>query len=320
MRKLALLVATATTYLCFAPSSFAQCNMTVDGEPSVARTGPNQARATATLFPTAIVGTWTVTLRAKLLFTPSGGSEQTVQDQPTSFTWTSSTPTGIGSSRSVTASDALESHGNGSYRSREEVSAVCGGFPFTISPKVSSSMAISRPAYPDYTVAGKYLTYMGGQSGTYTTVAGTQFSNTVALKVGATNGASGSATWDLIQSSPGYASLSCTSCTNPNLTANKESDGCLVYNVQVKTNYGGFRSEPLYVAIERPKSTIKPSSPPDLHEPVLGGGYLSQIFYETRGLCSGQGSLKGYSFNEVFSNIDNTVDTVTANCPSSRGA
>ena len=317
-----LLQSVAITCCCMGliPNASAQiCQLTIDGEPSVSRPGPNQVSGTATVFPVSITGTWTLTLRAVLRFTPTGGSEQTVENQPTTFTWTSSTPTGIGSSRTVSASESLEPHGNGSYRTREEVVGTCGGqLPMNPGDKLSSSISISRPARPDYTTSNRFLTYMNGQSGSYTTDIGTTFSNSVSLKAGATNGATGSPTWVLLQSSSGYAALSCTTCSQPTLTANAESDGCLVFNVQVKTSYGGFRSEPLFVAIERPKKAIKPTGNPafvDRHDPVSGGGYLSTIFYLTEGLCTSQGFLRGYKLNEIFSNIDNNVDAGTTNWP-----
>jgi len=85
-----------------------------------------------------------------------------------------------------------------------------------------------------------------------------------------------------------------------------ESDGCLVYNVQLKTNYGGFLSDPLYVAIERPKRLVKPFGTPDPFPSAQpGGGYISLINYSARGLCNGQGALRGYVLNENFTNINN---------------
>ncbi len=299
------------------PLANAQCQLFTESDPLTVRSSPNEARGTASTYPTAsIVGNWTVTITAVLRFTPDFGSEQTVETQSTVVNWGPGTPAGVGSTVTATANEELEPHGNGSYRTIWQGVAVCGGQTFTNPDITSAPVSITRPTRPDYTTSNRFLTYMGGEAGTYTTDIGTTFSNTVSLKVGATNGATGSPTWELVQSSsPAYASLSCTSCSTPTLTALRESDMCLTFNVQIRTSYGGFRSEPLFVAIERPKKTIKPPGLPDRHEAVSGGGYLSTILYLTEGLCTGQGYLRGYKLNETFANIDNTVDAGTTNWP-----
>lgn len=133
------------------------------------------------------------------------------------------------------------------------------------------------------------------------------FTTGTPLVAGTTNGASGSPQWVLTQSSTvnppvaSYATLSCTSCTSPTLLAQHESDGCSVYNVQVKTSYGGFLSDPLYIYIERPKFTVKPteSNRQDRDEPN-GTGYVSLLYYKVRVLCAAQKELRGYKVNETF--------------------
>jgi len=297
----------------------AQCLLLVDGDPFTSRTGPNQVRGRAVLYPTTISGSWSVTLSSVLRFTPAFGSEQTVETAVNNFSWSSGTPTGIGSSKEALAFEALELHGNGSYRTREEVVGSCGGQTLTITPKISLSQAIARPSRPDYGQSNRFLTYMGGAAGAYKTTIGANFTTSVPVNPGLANGATGPFTWVLLEGGtpPGadYADLSCTSCSQTTLLAKRESDACLTFNVQVKTSYGGFLSEPLFVSIKRPKQALKPGSPFQDRHDNFGSGYLSSIFYKVRGLCAGQGDLAEYRVNEVFSNIISNVDAGPTNWP-----
>lgn len=305
-----LLIGVALSILSLSPRATGQCVLIIEGDPSTQRTGPNQVRGTATIYPAQMIqGSWAMTLRSVVRFTPTGGSEGTVASTPTSFNWGPGTATGSGSAQSAVTNEPLESHGNGAYRTRQEVSGVCSGATYDPGVKTSPSVAIARPAFPTYVTANRYLTYLNGAASNYTTTdTGASFATTVTLQAGNANGATGSPTWVLIQSGAAatYASLSCTSCPTPtqtDITAQHESDGCLVYNVQVKTNYGGLLSEPLFVAIERPKKALKPPGLPDPDPaPAGSAGYQSVIRYVTEGLCSAQGYLQGYSLNEEFTN------------------
>jgi hypothetical protein len=267
----------------------------------------------------AIYGNWSVTLTTQILFTPTGGSETSIGTSSINFNWGPGTSPGAGSEQSVSTSVVLNDYGDGSYRTEGTSDGVCGGYDFgnpTGFPEYSSGTTISRPAAPTYT-NGAYastLAYFNGVFGSYTTANGS-FANTTSLTAGAANGATGSFTWYVWQtgSHQPYASIpSCSGCTTNTITAQNQSDGCLVYNVLVTTSYDGFNSESLYMFIDRPSYLVKPSGQPDTFGNYGSQGYTANIYYNAWGLCSGQGVLGSYGFNEYFGT---ETDAVSNNWP-----
>jgi len=250
-----------------------------------------------------------VTLTAQDRFTPTGGSETAMASNSVNFNWGPNTSTGSGSSQSVQQNDTLEPYGTGGYRTRQSVQGYCLGTGYNATDKNTSSLSISRPSSPDYTTPGETLAFLGGAGGLYTTANGL-FANTSSLSAGAANGATGTFTWDLTHSgSQGtYASLpSCSNCATNEITALHESDSCLAYNTRVRTNYGGFYSEKMYLFIDRPSYTQKPSGVSDTLGNYGPQGFQAFIYYVTWGLCSGQGVLASYSINEEFSTETNSI-------------
>jgi len=262
-----------------------------------------------------IVGNWSVTLTTQVLFTPTGGSEASIGTNTSTFNWGPATPVGTSSTQTVLVYDVLESYGDGAYRTVQQTTGVCGGTPYSNSSYYSSYISISRPAAPTYSsgVYSNTLAYFNGVPASYTTANGT-FANTVLLAAGAANGATGGITswyqWETGSHQP-YASIpSCATCATNTITAQNASDGCGVYNVTVTTNYGGFDSESLYMFIDRPYYLTKPTGQPDTLDDYGTTGYEANIYYEAWGLCTGQGPLASYAFNEQFSTpVTNWVAT-----------
>jgi hypothetical protein len=237
---------------------------------------------------------WQVEVTGEMKFTPQGGSTTSLASGQ-QFGWLN----GTGSSNGVRWSTAqdLEPRGNGDYWTEGSgifVAPYCGAGG-SIPTASSPTQNIKRPEHPIYTQPDLYLSYQNGSSDNYgVTDAAFRLTNSVQLTEGNKNGATGIPSWTDIQSgSGGYVSLSPSGST-ANMTALKSSDGCLVYNVQIKTSYGGFYSEPLYVAIERPYKLVKPIGLPDEIHQAGASGYYVKIYYLAEGPCSSFGFLNGH--------------------------
>jgi len=98
-------------------------------------------------------------------------------------------------------------------------------------------------------------------------------------------------------------SLSCTNCTNPNATAIAASAGCQSYDFEVHTSYNGFLSDPFYIFINRPWSTVAASDKVGgtwVYSIAYGDGYDTHINYKTLSLCSTDAAMSTYDINEQF--------------------
>jgi hypothetical protein len=279
----------------------AQCLLVVDSTPSQLRTGPNELRGRSLMYPVqAVQGVWNVTLNTWVRL---ASQQQTlVGSASANFNWGPSSTVGSSGAEWADAFVGLEGNGSATYQTSLTASGTCNGGSTNYSGNTEYSLAmpISRPARPDY-ASPIYLSYYGGASSSHD-AASNSFASSTNLVPGAANGASGSFTWEVAQGSS-YANLSCTSCGVTTMTANQASDGCLVYNVQIKTNYGGFRSEPLWVFIDRPRYTVPNFS----NHQNLNGGYLSEIGYTVKELCSSD--LQNFEFNEIINGNTNHVST-----------
>ena len=209
---------------------------------------------------------------------------------------------GTGEIASLQWIDAPSVEGVGTWRidNFHDAASTCGDYTDYTTFR---TLEVLRPERPDYSSSGGPITYLGpGNSadGPYKASSG--------LVPGATNGATGTPVWIYLESgtTSGYAHLSCTSCSATTITADNASDNCLVYNVQVKTSYGGLESDPMYIFIERPDQTtfeMRSDNP-------YFGGYLSQLVYKTYVMCGQQ--MNDYHINETFGS---TSDVISNNWP-----
>ena len=235
---------------------------------------------------------WQAQVDGSLLFAAPSGAFQSIASGQ-NFGWLN----GLGQSngRIWATTQALEPRGSGQYRSEGSgvfIAPGCGAGG-TIPNASSPAQSIQRPARPDYqtTPHQNAIMFLGvGNSGT------ASYRNHAVLVPGNSNGATGSPSWELLQSGakPAYAVLSGATGSSATVTAVSYSDGCGVYNVQVKTNYGGFFSEPMYIFINRPHAMVYRYWE-DLHTP-LGSGYATLLEYETWTVCNDI-KMDAYGFN-----------------------
>ena len=183
-------------------------------------------------------------------------------------------------------------------------SPYCAQFGWTPTYYPSQSEnTVERPARPDYASFSGAVYYLGSGilfNGNYRASA--------TLLPGDPKGAVGTPQWAFTAGS-GFGTLSCTSCQEPVFTATRRSTACLAYDVVIKTSYDGLDSEPFYVFINAPYSTIAALDSVggvwDYSRPYYDG-YYTQIHYKTKNLCAFDSPMSGYSINETFdSNWEN---------------
>lgn len=243
------IVRNAVLVLCLfpmVPSIYGQCgDLHVGGGPAITRNGDNSVRGTATIWPTQAEpgGIWYIDLTVEIYFTPTGGSEQLIEDNEVSFQWSPSTTVGTGSTVTVIETEALEPHGTGSYRARRYAYGVCLGGP-TSTSGYSFSTQISRP-----TISGlSGVWYLDDEKDT-----SNGYYDAVQLTADK-KGASSTPTWS-VPVGGDKIDLSCTNCTVLDATSKKASNGC-IYDVFVSLHVGGFYSEDFLMSVNTPKYTI----------------------------------------------------------------
>lgn len=286
----------------------AQCLLIVDtvSNPTPQRTGAGNGSLTSTGWqqpsnlPYAIIGNWSVRTTTVIEYLSLGTWVPVTQNE-TVVQWTPMTPRGAGSRTSVTTVAPLQSYGGGSYRATIKFWAACGTggtYQRVLQGDVNStSITVSRPAAPDYMTGSPALWFLG--SGV---LSNGPYSSVTTLRAGATNGATDTPTW-IVSSGSDKVDLSCTTCALPSVTALKASGGCQIYDVVVQTSYGGFRSEPMVIFINRPwsaQATFDPATGQHVFTEAVFNGYLTKISYETKHLCTNETSMHGYSVNEAF--------------------
>lgn len=163
---------------------------------------------------------------------------------------------------------------------------------FYLGYTTGSTLAISRPAIsgPSNTVPVSAFWWLGQgvlSDGAY---------YAQAAWVAQANGASGSPSWSVsTQANGGSVSLSCSPCGSTVATSTSPSSGC-VYDITVKLNYGGFESDPFYVAIIQPLTFTLVNGYPI--NSVYGDGFKSVYQWNLTDTCGS--SDPGLSGTEVF--------------------
>jgi hypothetical protein len=161
-----------------------------------------------------------------------------------------------------------------------------------------SELSISRPAIIGPTPAPPVPAFWWLGSGVLSD--GDYYAQ--AAWVGSPNGASGTPTWSVsTQVGGGTIALSCYVCTSTTATSTAPSNGC-VYDITVYLDYGGFYSDPFYVAIVQPSSFSLVSGFPT-HD-ADGDGFVSKYNWNLTDTCGI--SDPGLSGTEVFGSRDNS--------------
>ncbi len=243
------------------------------------------------------------------LFTPWVSAQLTFNGHPLASTGSA---TALSNGRAIVSREyTLQSTGVGVYRidsTHWGKSTYCEQFGSnSIFFNRTESQTILRPARPDYSSTGGPVYFLGlgvAFTGNYT--------SSTTLSPGDAKGAVGTPQWIFAAGSL-FGTLACggggVTCNQPVFTATKKGTGCLVYDVVIKTRYGGLESDPFHMFINAPHNFVAAIDPDhgvywESTEPLFDG-YLTRINYSVSGLCLTDPRMSGFKANEFFGNWEN---------------
>lgn len=165
------------------------------------------------------------------------------------------------------------------------------GYPPLGTIEATAYDQVRRPDAPEQLPGSAPLFYLG--PGVYSSGS---YSAQLPMRPGDAKGAAGNPSW-VISAGSSFGYLTCANnCGNSTFVATKRGSYCGMYDVQIRTSYDGFLSEPFPIFINAPNNTVSYGS---WTEPYYDG-YVTRIEYSISGLCALDPPMASYDLNENF--------------------